>query len=385
MNTVVTQSKKRILIANRYYLPGYKAGGPIRSLSNLATVLSKKYKVFVVTLNRDLGTSPYTTVPTNKWVCAENGIEVFYLADSEVTLKRWVQLTDFVAPDFIYLNSFFDLQFSIYLQFLKRCQNIVAPLILTPRGELKQNALQISKIKKTIYLKVYKWFLKNNSTKYHACDFEEKMSINRHLGVKNPVLVAGNLPYIASVKPKNPRLNSALRICTVGRLHKIKNIIYLIDILDKIKNIDIQLTIIGAIDQIDYWKNCCAKLEQLSPNVQWQYLETGDLSWVLEQVASHHLFFSPTLTESFGHSIAEALSVGTPVLISDKTPWRNLEQSGIGWDIPLDKPELYIEAIRTISGSSERESAERRSKCYKYIQQHYLNGSASQQYEALFS
>jgi hypothetical protein len=39
--------------------------------------------------------------------------------------------------------------------------------------------------------------------------------------------------------------------------------------------------------------------------------------------------------------ILEALSVGCPVLISDRTPWTNLEAIGVGWDISLAKPDEF--------------------------------------------
>ena len=55
-------------------------------------------------------------------------------------------------------------------------------------------------------------------------------------------------------------------------------------------------------------------------------------------MAANDLFFLPTRGENFGHVIAEALSVGTPVLISDQTPWRKLAAVGLGHDLPLAVP-----------------------------------------------
>lgn len=50
----------------------------------------------------------------------------------------------------------------------------------------------------------------------------------------------------------------------------------------------------------------------------------------------YHFFFSPSKGENFGHSIFEAFSHRLPVLISDQTPWKSLEQLSIGWDLKLD-------------------------------------------------
>jgi glycosyltransferase involved in cell wall biosynthesis len=49
-----------------------------------------------------------------------------------------------------------------------------------------------------------------------------------------------------------------------------------------------------------------------------------------------HFFYMPTLGENYGHAIVEALTHCTPVIISDRTPWRNLARLNAGWDLPLN-------------------------------------------------
>jgi glycosyltransferase involved in cell wall biosynthesis len=53
----------------------------------------------------------------------------------------------------------------------------------------------------------------------------------------------------------------------------------------------------------------------------------------------------PTLGENFGHVFLEALAAGCPLIISDRTPWLRLDQKGIGWDLPLDKSDEWIEKL----------------------------------------
>jgi glycosyltransferase involved in cell wall biosynthesis len=57
---------------------------------------------------------------------------------------------------------------------------------------------------------------------------------------------------------------------------------------------------------------------------------------VLDVMAAHDFLVLPTLGENFGHAVVEALQAGLPVVVSDKTPWRDLEQVGSGWDLPHD-------------------------------------------------
>ncbi len=44
--------------------------------------------------------------------------------------------------------------------------------------------------------------------------------------------------------------------------------------------------------------------------------------------------------------ILEALCAGCPVLISDQTPWRRLEEKGVGWDLPFSRPELFRDVLQ---------------------------------------
>jgi hypothetical protein len=45
----------------------------------------------------------------------------------------------------------------------------------------------------------------------------------------------------------------------------------------------------------------------------------------------------------------EAFSVGCPVIISDQTPWRDLESKGIGWDININNSMEIIGVFEKIS------------------------------------
>ncbi len=53
----------------------------------------------------------------------------------------------------------------------------------------------------------------------------------------------------------------------------------------------------------------------------------------------------PTLGENFGHIFLESLAAGCPLIISDRTPWLNLEERNIGWDLSLDEPDRWVETL----------------------------------------
>ena len=78
----------------------------------------------------------------------------------------------------------------------------------------------------------------------------------------------------------------------------------------------------------------------------WRFHGKIEHERVRDVFAEHDLFLFPTLGENYGHVVCEALSAGCPVLISDQTPWRNLEDEGAGWDIPLSQTERFSAVLQ---------------------------------------
>jgi len=76
--------KKKILIFIDWFLPGYKAGGPIRSVANLTAHLFSEFEFLIITRNNDyLEKSPYPNVKANQWVNFSENIKVYYLISQQ--------------------------------------------------------------------------------------------------------------------------------------------------------------------------------------------------------------------------------------------------------------------------------------------------------------
>ena len=75
------------------------------------------------------------------------------------------------------------------------------------------------------------------------------------------------------------------------------------------------------------------------------------VSSLIPQVSglSYHALLMPSLTENFSYTVLESLQAGIPVLISDQTPWRDLEAQGIGWDLSLDLGDPWLHALESMS------------------------------------
>jgi hypothetical protein len=53
----------------------------------------------------------------------------------------------------------------------------------------------------------------------------------------------------------------------------------------------------------------------------------------------------PTQGENFGHSIFESFMIGRPILISNKTPWLDLNEKNAGWDVDIIQPNSFVPFI----------------------------------------
>lgn len=82
----------------------------------------------------------------------------------------------------------------------------------------------------------------------------------------------------------------------------------------------------------------------LPAHIEATYCGPRTPSEVPALMREHDLFFFPTLGENYGHVIIESLSAGTPVLISDQTPWTS-DADGACITLPLKNQQQFVTAI----------------------------------------
>lgn len=80
-------------------------------------------------------------------------------------------------------------------------------------------------------------------------------------------------------------------------------------------------------------------------------------------------FLFPTLGENYGHVIFEALAAGCPVIVSDQTPWQDLEKREVGWVIPLADQQRYCQVIEQILSEPLVVRQQRALRCIHYAQE----------------
>lgn len=348
-------SHKRILIITPFYLPGNKAGGPIRSLANMVDRLGEVFHFQVITDDREFqGTKPYGDVTIDEWNSVGKA-SVFYRDVRRPKFSFYKKMLSQLSYDVLYLNSFFHREFTVIPLLLKRLGLLPdKPVVLAPRGELTPGALDQKKLKKYLYLYAVRSLGLYHSIHWHAASDQEADHIRYWFGDQATVSVAENLPErLDGSFGKLKKNDGKLRIVFVSRISTKKNIIGALKILQKV-SVGVQYDIYGPIEDRSYWKKCEKLIAGLPSHIRVSYKGELPHQQVLATMAAYDLFFMPTLGENYGHVIIEALSAGCPVLISDQTPWNDLQEKGAGWSYPLDRPEEFVRQIETIASADEQ-------------------------------
>ena len=255
----------------------------------------------------------------------------------------------------IHITGLFSTVFSVKILLLLRLR-LVKPklIIIAPRGELGKEALKSKQTKKIAFLTVTKFLGFYDQIVWHASSFKEVQDIHRMLGSAAQVQQAGD--FLSSVpeeltqtiaKSTNVKKRGVLRIIFLSRITRIK-------MIGNLEG-DIIFDIYGPVHDRDSWEYCLQQIATLPKNIKVSYLGPVDPSHVGTIFSGYELFLFPTEFESFGHVVLESLSTGCPVLISDRTPWLDLEVEKAGWVVEYGDTQRFQELLHAMvaMGSSE--------------------------------
>jgi glycosyltransferase involved in cell wall biosynthesis len=340
----------KIIILTQWFVPGHKAGGPIQAALNLAKTLSSHLSIYVITLDRDIHEPhAYPNIVADEWHCFQENVDVIYLSPKNSGFNTIKNLINTINPISIFLNGIFPTQFAIYPLLMKRLGLISCNVVVSPRGMLKSSALAFSSFKKKACIGAIKLFNLPNVITFHATDKQEESDIFSTFGKNVSVKQAFDLPAASyGHKIGIEKHQGKLKCLFFGRIHPIKNIDFIFELFTQNPELGlVEFSVAGPIEDDSYWLHCQKLINRVSSKVEIIY--KGNLSHpeILKEISLNHLIVIPSKGENFGYSIIEALSLGRPVLISDQTPWRNLEAYKAGWDISLLRSDIFVDAIKT--------------------------------------
>jgi glycosyltransferase involved in cell wall biosynthesis len=345
--------KKKILVFIDWFLPGYKAGGPVQSSANLIAHLKDYYDFSVVTRDTDYcETNPYSGITIDEWSRLPDGTRIYYISRNKLyrnTIKQIINTEEF---DVLYLNGIYSLYFTLIpLYYMKRMmarrldvKSSGKMIVVAVRGMLAESAIAVKKTKKKFFLLSASILNLFNTVIFHATNEDEATQVLKNFG-KIKVRIAPNLPGKMKINPvPKQKKQGELRLINIARISPEKNFGYALDILTNVKS-NVVMDVYGPVYNEEYWKDCQKKISRLPSNVKVNYWGSIAADKIPEAFGLADFLFLPSRGENFGHVIFESLCMGCPVIISDRTPWKNLEQRSAGWDIPLTSPQTFASVI----------------------------------------
>lgn len=357
--------KPIILIVVGNYLPGFKAGGILRSVANIVDHLHDRFDFLVITRDRDVGDErPYADLAAGQWLTAGNA-KVFYLAPTSAGMAELAAIAKGQHYDVLYLNSFFE-PLCVRMLLNTRLGRVARrPVVLAPRGEFAWASLRLKYAKKWLFIAAARMARLFRHVVWHAASTEEAAAIGAVMKVPGTaIVVAEDLPtrsrVPATVGPMvSGPAGDALQVVFLSRISPEKNLDFVLRVLSRTR-VRINLDIIGPLENKSYWQACQPLIERMPRNVTVRYRGVIQPRDAMSTLACYDVMFFPSGGESYGHVIAEALAVGTPVLTSTNTPWRDLEKRGLGWDLPLEDPLAFVRSLEQFAALDPASRADRR-------------------------
>ena len=319
----------------------------------MVTQLGESFDFWILTADRDLhDTEPYPFVPLAQWV-AVGKAQVFYADEFFLSLRKISRLINDLKPDIVYVNSLFSSLSNKYLVARRLRMLPQIPTIVAPRGVFSPGALRFKQRKKDFYLHAAQRSGLFTGLAWQASsELEKRHILSSMSGVKeSDVYIVPNITMSGfnddaySDNGNRMKKFGRVRFTFLSRIAAKKNLEFALNLLNDLNGL-IQLDIAGPIDDPSYWNNCKQVIAKLPQNVT-THVHGAVAHDAVGGILSHgHFLLLPTLGENFGHVILEALKAGCPPIISDQTPWNDLENAGAGWIIPLEDIEKWISTLQ---------------------------------------
>ena len=378
-------TKKKILLFIDWYIPGYKAGGPIQSVANLVEQLKDVVDFSIVTRNTDYcETEPYKGIKSNEWTTTENGTRIYYFSADQLNRANIRNLIRKEHFDCVYLNGIYSTYFTLYpLLFLRKKHE--KKIIIAAKGMLSNGSLGVKSVKKRFFLRTVKVLRLFDNVVFHATNSSEKQDIEKNLGQHFQIHVAGNLAQKtpALTWKEKEKKEGSVKLVNIARVSPEKNLLYALQLLRNVKT-KVVVDIYGPIYNQEYWNKCQQEIKNMPSNIIVNYKGSLESEKVLHELTNYHFLFMPSTGENFGHIILQSLSAGCPVIISDQTPWKELQQKNIGWDIALQDQHVFIETIENCSQMGQTAYNQLSKSAVEFAKRHSENRETLEQNKLLF-
>ncbi len=330
-----------LYIITEYFHPFSEAGGPISSIGNIFKILKSSFNITLITSSKDYNDKNLPDDIKSNAIQIEyiTGCRIIYISKTLKGLNILFKTINFT--DIIYINGLFKPSLNL-VPIIKSNKLIVAP-----RGMLQAPLLKQKCFQKKLYLSFLKLIFFFKKVKWHATTLQEASEIISVFGNKSDIKIISNIPVAPNIYSKNSIKESrSLSLVYYGLIVENKGLLTLIQTLKSL-SLPVFLDIYGSIKDQSYWKECLHEINNNQSLATFSYLGHANPSESQTILAKYDAFVLLTKGENFGHSIYESLSVGTPVIITDKTPWQfNESANPPGWIINNDNQGIDTDSLK---------------------------------------
>lgn len=356
---------KKLLIMASLFWPQKNSGGPPISIMNLVQSIKNRFDIYIISKNHEINDERPLEGIAPGWNHFDFGKAV-YTTKGEHTLGNITRLIEEVEPDVIYQNSFFSIDDLLpVLVYKKKHKNV--KVIIAPRGEFYPERFQVGKLKKTVYGKVFQFSGLLKDVYFQGTGTEECMQEKVFLGIPDDHLL--NIQNISlpdeGLHSRLEKKPNELKLVYIARIHPTKNTLKAIEWLEGLSG-NIQYDIYGSIENETYWKQCQDAAARLPQNITVRYMGVIDHEQVTSTISKYHVYYMPTTGENFGHSIVEAMLMGRLVVISDQTPWTDVNGNG-GYAISLNDKKSFFSVLNELVEMNEDQYSVLSKQIKKYI------------------
>ena len=368
----------RICLVSSSFYPATFYGGPISATWDLSKKLTKKgIEVYVSTTNAN--GSKKLDVERNKYL--EKEVNVFVKYYNEQIINKFSLSfifgiwSDIKQSDVVYIQYLFHytVLFSLLFSVIQHKK-----IIICPRGSFSEFTLSnkltfVKKLWLSLFLKPFA-----NEIVWQASSYLEEFDIKKKFPDSTVNIINDGVDFpsfqvyqkISKIELVNRCSNSSITkvsnlFFSMGRVHKIKGFDMLIDAFNLFlqEDKDAKLIIAGGDDGMG---------EQLNNQINILNIENsvfliGAIDFVEKKMLLNNCdyFTLASEFESFGIVVAEALSCGLPVVVSNKTPWRDIEINNCGIFVQNEKVS-FCQALQKAKSTKYNKQ-----KIKKYVKENY--------------
>ena len=236
------------------------------------------------------------------------------------------------------------------------------PYIFSPHGGTMPFAMRYHGFRKKLALFFYQRQIIENSNLIIVASNLEASSIVCNFKNENIKIIPHGIKIPVKKYDDLLKKYTYQRKCLfLGRINKTKGIYELLKSWANVRPPGWELVIAG--NTID--KNYLNSLKKLvkEENIKFIGAVSGDEKKMV--FLNSELFISPTKTENYGISIAEAMSYGLPIITTKAAPWKIIEEQALGWWIDQDQDSLNI-ALKQATRMNRRELQDMGKRSFKF-------------------